>query len=157
MKLEKLRNFFQLNECSTPQGEIHEDDFTELRSLPFIQSFILYPCVTVAVHCMRRCRIERHMIESARNAKQDEDLDYDINNTFPRFVRYVEKFHFPTKPEEVTDINLEFVNAKLSAKMAVAIHVTLLSDIIDTFNWFGFNGKVEFVENTNHLLHLYVK
>ena len=47
MKLEKLRNFFQLNECSTPQGEIHEDDFTELRSLPFIQSFILYPCVTV--------------------------------------------------------------------------------------------------------------
>ena len=97
------------------------------------------------------------MIECARTEKQDKDLQFDINNTFPKFIKYVEKFQFPSKPEEVTDGNLEFVNAKLSAKMAVAIHDMLLCVIIDTFNWFGFNGKVEFVENTNHLLHLYVK
>ena len=60
-------------------------------------------------------------------------------------------------PEEVTNGNLDFVNSKLSAEMLIAIHVTLLCDIIDTFNWFGFNGKIEFVENKNHLLHLYVK
>ena len=104
-KLEKLRNFFQLTKWANAQGEIHEDDFTVLQSLSFIQSFLLYPCVTVAVHCMRRCRVERHMIECARFEKHDKDLQYDINNTFPRFVKYVEKFQFPTNPEEVTDGN----------------------------------------------------
>ena len=99
---------------------------------------------------------EVHVGKSKRT-KEDDDLAYDINHTYPRFNKFFPQMKLPTKKEHATDRHLKVTKVFMTTKITTAIHVTLLSDIIEAINDFGFNGNIECIGNANHLLHMYVK
>ena len=156
--LTELRKYFQLNEWQTEQGNILSDDLPIFRSLPFIQAYVLHPTIVVTDHCIQRCIVEKKIIEVCRSTKGSKNLEADLNNCFPRFEKFVEELGLPEHKVVATDEKLNTSKtSKLTTKMRIAIHVTLLSDVIQTINCFGFNGKIELKDGCNRMVHFYVK
>ena len=155
--LADLRTYFDQSEWKTPQGEILPDDLPVFCTVPFIYSFICFPTLMVADHCIQKCVIEKYMLELARRTKNNDNLAFDITHTYPRFVKFVSDMKLPTKKEHATDRYLKVTKTCTTTKLATAIRVTLLSDVFHTINRFGFNGAITCVGETNHMLHVYVK
>jgi hypothetical protein len=143
--LTELRKYFQLEEWPTRQGKKgYRDDMPVFHSLEFMQSIVLFQTVLVSQLCIQRCIVEKYLLEKCRRANEDKDLEEDLKKNFPRFKSFIKKLALPLpKGEIATDKRLGIEKtSKVTTKMNIAILVTLLSDVIQTINRFGFNGKI---------------
>jgi hypothetical protein len=143
--LTELRKYFQLEDWPVKQGrKMYPDDMPIFHSLEFMQSIVLFPTLVVSEICIQRCIVEKYLLEECRRADKDKDLEDDLKKNFPRFQSFIKKLALPLpKGEIATDEKLNTKKtSKVTTKMNLAIHVTLLSDVVETINRFGFNGRI---------------
>jgi hypothetical protein len=149
-----IRMYFQLDSWNVPQAPLTDLDKAIFKGLPYFRYFVLWPVSEVTLHCEKKYIIEKKILQICRDSKDCPGLVSDLE-CFPEFTHIGTKHNLGL--QVITDQQLKMNRSvTFTKKLVYALHSTLLQDMIDTINHYGFNFHVRMTENANHLVHLYL-